>query len=170
MSTQPYRISVVCWGNICRSPMGEFVLRAALEDAGLGDAVVVDSRGTSTDELGSGMDRRAMATLRRHGIADTGFAAHRARQFRRDHFGEYDLVLAADHVHDEILSRRAPDADEQAKIAMLRSFDPNAVAAGELGMADPWYGDEDDFDVTYAEIAAAAPGIVAFVRGELGRS
>lgn len=51
---------------------------------------------------------------------------------------------------------------------MLRSFDPNAVAAGELGMADPWYGDEDDFDVTYAEIAAAAPGIVAFVRGQLG--
>ena len=51
---------------------------------------------------------------------------------------------------------------------MLRSFDPNAVAAGELGMADPWYGDEDDFDVTYAEIAAAAPGIVAFVRAQVG--
>ncbi len=168
MSTEPYRISVVCWGNICRSPMGEFVLRAALEDAGLGDVVVVDSRGTSTDELGAGMDRRAMATLRRHGIADTGFTTHRARQFRSDHFREYDLVLAADHVHDEILGRRAPDADERAKIAMLRSFDPNAVAAGELGMADPWYGDEDDFDVTYAEIAAAAPGIVAFVRAQVG--
>ena len=151
-----YRVTVVCWGNICRSPMGEFMLREALAEADLGDRVVVDSAGTSTDELGRPMDRRTTATLRRHGVTDTGFAAKRA-----------DLVLAADPVHDEILRRRARDEDDVAKVRLLRSFDPVAAAAGTLGMEDPWYGDDDDFDVTYGEIAAALPGIVAHVRSEL---
>ena len=102
-----YRVTVVCWGNICRSPMGELMLREAFDEADLGDRVVVDSAGTSTDELGRPMDRRTTATLRRHGVTDTGFAAKRARQFRADSFDDSDLVLAADHVHDEILRRRA---------------------------------------------------------------
>ena len=76
-------------------------------------------------------------------------------------------MLAADHVHDEILRRRARDEDDVAKVRLLRSFDPVAAAAGTLGMEDPWYGDDDDFDVTYGEIAAALPGIVAHVRSEL---
>ena len=164
---RPYRVSVVCWGNICRSPMGEFVLRETFDAAGLGDRVVVDSRGTSTDELGHGMDRRAVAALRRHGVSDSGFGEHRARQFRAEHFDDYDLVLAADHVHDDILRRRARDSQDAAKVALFRSFDPAAVASGHLGMDDPWYGSAADFDVTYAEIAAAAPGIVAAVAAAL---
>lgn len=163
----PFRVTVVCWGNICRSPMAEFVLREAFADAGLGDAVVVDSAGTSTEELGHPMDRRTVAALQRHGIPDSGFAAHRARQFRADSFDDSDLVLAADHVHDEILRRRARDPEDTEKIAMLRSFDPEAVAKDTLGMDDPWYGDDTDFDLTFAEITAAAPGIVAHVREQL---
>jgi len=147
--------------------MGEFMLREAFDEADLGARVVVDSAGTSTDELGRPMDRRTTATLRRHGVTDTGFAAKRARQFRADSFDDSDLVLAADHVHDEILRRRARDEDDVAKVRLLRSFDPVAAAAGTLGMEDPWYGDDDDFDVTYGEIAAALPGIVAHVRSEL---
>ena len=57
---QGYRVVVVCWGNICRSPMAEFILREAFEDAGLGDRVSVSSAGTSTEELGRPMDRRTM--------------------------------------------------------------------------------------------------------------
>lgn len=124
-----YRVTVVCWGNICRSPMGEFMLREAFDEADLGDRVVVDSAGTSTDELGRPMDRRTTATLRRHGVTDTGFAAKRARQFQADSFDDSDLVLAADHVHDEILRRRARDEDDVAKVRLLRSFDPVAAAA-----------------------------------------
>lgn len=164
---QPYRVCVVCWGNICRSPMGEFVLRQAFEDAGLGDRVVVSSAGTSTEELGRPMDRRTVATMVRHGIRDSGFGAKRAHQFRADSFDEADLVLAADHVHDEILRRRARGPEDAAKVRLLRSFDPAAAAAGTLGMDDPWYGDDADFDTTYAEIVAAVPGIVEHVRGEL---
>lgn len=163
----PYRVSVVCWGNICRSPMAEFVLRDAFGRAGLDGRVVVDSRGTSTEERGNPMDRRAIAALARHGIPDTGFLAHRARQFRADDFDTHDLVLAADHVHDDILRRRARDESDAAKVRLLRSFDPSAVATGRLGMDDPWYGTDDDFDVTFAEIVAASPGVVEFVRSRL---
>lgn len=167
MSQDPFRVTVVCWGNICRSPMGEFVLRQAFEDAGLADRVVVDSAGTSTDELGRPMDRRTTAALVRHGIRDSGFGAKRARQFHADSFDDTDLVLATDHVHDQILRRRARGPEDTTKVRLMRSFDPDAVAADTLGMDDPWYGDDDDFDVTFEEIRAATPGIVEHVRQQL---
>lgn len=159
-----YRIVVVCWGNICRSPMAEFVLREAFEDAGLGERVSISSAGTSTEELGRPMDRRTLAVLERNGVRDSGFRDKRAIQFRSPGFEDADLVLAADHVHERILSERARHEDDRTKIRMLRSFDPAAVAADTLGMDDPWYGDDEDFDLTFAEIVAAAPGIVEHVR------
>jgi protein-tyrosine phosphatase len=161
------RVTTVCWGNICRSPMAEFVLREAFADAGLGDEVVVDSAGTSTEELGRPMDQRTVAALVRHGIPDRGFGQHRARQFTAASFANTDLVLAADHVHDRILRERAPSEADRDKVALLRSFDPAAVASGTLGMDDPWYGDDSDFDTTFTEIESAAPGIVAHVRALL---
>lgn len=164
---RPYRVTVVCWGNICRSPMGEFMLREAFEEAGLADRVVVDSAGTSTDELGRAMDSRTIAAMQRHGVRDTGFSAKRARQFRPDAFDHSDLILAADHVHHDILRKRARSEEEEGRVHMLRSFDPKSAREGTLGMDDPWYGSDDDFDVTYAEIAAAVPGIVDYVRTQL---
>ena len=160
-----YRVTVVCWGNICRSPMGEFMLRAAFDEADLGDRVVVDSAGTSTDELGRPMDRRTTATLRRHGVTDTGFAAKRARQFRADSFDDSDLVLAADHVHDEILRRRASDEDDVAKVRLLRSFDP--AAPEQASVEDPYYGGPEGFTVTREQIEAAADGILDWVRSRV---
>jgi len=167
MSEQPYRVTVVCHGNICRSPMAEFVLREAFEDAGLADRVRVDSAGTSTEELGNPMHRRTRAALQRHGHRDLGWDAHRARQFRRDWFDDVDLVLAADHRHADRLERLARDAEEAGRIRMLRSFDPESVATGDLGMDDPWYGTDPDYDRTHDEIVAAVPGIVEHVRREL---
>jgi protein-tyrosine phosphatase len=162
-----YRIVVVCWGNICRSPMAEFVLRAAFEDAGLADRVRISSAGTSTEELGRPMDRRTTAVLHRNAVRDSGFGEKRAVQFEAASFDDADLVLTADHVHERILRERARSEEDRAKIRMLRSFDPDAVSAGTLGMDDPWYGDDEDFDITYAEIVAAAPGIVEHVRSTM---
>lgn len=166
-SDQPYRIAVVCWGNICRSPMAEFVLRDAFEYAGLTELVHIWSAGTSTEELGRPMDQRTIAVLRRNAVSDTGFGDKRAVQFHSHSFDDADLVLTADHVHQRILHERARSEHDRAKIRMLRSFDPRAVAAGTLGMDDPWYGADEDFDLTYAEIVAAAPGIVDYVRDRL---
>jgi len=132
LSTSEYRIAVVCWGNICRSPMAEFVLRQAFEEAGLGDRVTVSSAGTSTEELGRPMDRRTIAVMQRNAVRDSGFRDKRARQFRTDDFDEVDLVLAADHVHERILKDRARHSGDVDKIRLLRSFDPEAVAAAAI--------------------------------------
>jgi len=164
---RPYKVTVVCWGNICRSPMGEFLLREAFEQAGLGDRVVVDSAGTSSEEIGSGAHPRTLAVLRRNGHADNGWADHVARKFERSWFDESDLVLPVDHVHVERLDALARSDADRAKVHLFRSFDPDAVAAGEVGMDDPWYGTDPAYDQTYDEVVAAVPGIVDFVRGEL---
>lgn len=166
-SERPYRVTVVCHGNICRSPMVEFLLREAFDDAGLGDRVVVDSAGTSSEELGNPAHPRTIAVLRRHGHPDVGWGEHRARQFRAGGFDESDLVLAADHPHAERLTRIARSDDDAAKVRLVRSFDPDAVAADTLGMDDPWYGGDAEYEQTYEEIRAAVPGIVEHVRREL---
>ncbi|MBR7744227.1 low molecular weight phosphotyrosine protein phosphatase [Phycicoccus sp. BSK3Z-2] len=167
--SEPYRVTVVCHGNICRSPMAEFLLREAFEDAGLGDRVVVDSAGTSDEEAGNSAHRRTVATLQRHGHPDLGWSEHRARQFRPDWFDDIDLVLAADHPHVDRLGRIARDDADRDKVRLVRSFDPDAVAAGELGMDDPWYGGDEEYETTYEEIRAATPGIVDHVRSALER-
>ena len=167
MSERPYRVTVVCHGNICRSPMAEFLLREAFADAGLDGRVEVDSAGTSTEELGNPAHPRTIATLTRHGHPDLGWSEHRARQFRADWFDTTDLVLAADHPHADRLTRLARDEDDAATVRLVRSFDPEALAAGELGMDDPWYGGDAEYEQTYDEIRAAVPGIVEHVRREL---
>ena len=166
---RPFRITVVCWGNICRSPMAEFLLRDSFEAAGLGDRVVVDSAGTSSEELGNGMHPRTAAVLRRNGHVDTGWSDHVARRFERSWFDEVDLVLPVDHVHVDRLERLVRNDADRAKIRLFRSFDPAAVQAGDLGMDDPWYGSDPEYDQTYAEVTAALPGIVEHVRAELQR-
>jgi protein-tyrosine phosphatase len=105
---QPYRICVVCLGNICRSPMAERVLRAELDRAGLGGRVMVDSAGTGDWHLGEEMDSRARAELSRRGYDGSG---HEARQIQQDWLARYDLMLAMD----------------RANLANLRQF-----AAGDL--------------------------------------
>lgn len=161
-----YRITVVCTGNICRSPMAEFVLRERFEAAGLSDQVVIDSAGTTTWEEGNSADPRTISALQRHG--HTGdYSGHRARVFDKRTFADVDLVLAADHEHHSVLRRLAAVPEAQGKIRMLRSFDPTGLKGVELSIDDPWYGDDSSFDRTYAEVAAAADGVVDFVREQL---
>ena len=113
------------------------------------------------------MHRRTEAVLRRNGHEDLGWGEHVARRFEASWFDEYDLVLPVDHVHEERLEHIARTDADRAKLRLFRSFDPAAVAAGDLGMDDPWYGTDPAYDQTYAEITAAVPGIVEHVRTEL---
>lgn len=162
-----YRITVVCTGNICRSPMGEWLLRERFEAAGLGHRVVVDSAGTTAWEEGNPADPRAIAAMHRHGhIGD--YSDHRARTFDKRRFDDRDLVLAADHGHYTVLRRLAGSREAKDRIRMIRSYDPSGPKGDDLAIADPWYGDDSDFDRTYAEIDAALDGIISHVRHELG--
>jgi protein-tyrosine phosphatase len=164
---RPYRVTVVCTGNICRSPMGEFLLRERFAEVGLADQVVVDSAGTHSWEVGNPADPRTLAVLSRNGHADLGGGDHVARQFERSWFDEVDLVLAADAGHLRELTKLARTDEHRAKVHLFRSFDPVSSAQDDLDMDDPWYGDDSSFDQTYAEVSAAADGVVEHVRREL---
>jgi protein-tyrosine phosphatase len=155
-SDGPTRICFVCSGNICRSPTAEVVLRAKLAEAGLADEVVIDSAGTGPWHAGKDMDPRARQALVRRGYAPP---LHVARQFTATDFAERDLVIALDAGHVARLgqlARLADDpADAAASIRLLRSYDPAAVAAGELDVPDPYYDGEAEYEAALDQIEAA---------------
>ena len=151
----PYRVTFVCTGNICRSPMAEHVLRRHALEAGLD--VEVDSSGTGGWHQGDPADQRTVRTLRRHGYT----AEHVARKFQRDWFDGYDLVVALDDGHRRALTALARDDRDRAKIRLLRSFDPTA-ADGDV--PDPYYDDDPVFEEVLEMIEAAVPGMLDEIR------
>lgn len=176
--TTPIRIMTVCTGNICRSPMAEIVLRERLDAAGLGDHVVVDSTGVSSEEVGNPIDRRARTVLVAAGYSDTALDTHRARRTVAADLAERDLVVAMTADHARVLRRLADGADldgGSVLVRMFRSFDPDAVPVTEqrdehrLDVDDPWYGGIEDFEVCLAQVEAAVDGIVEHVRSDLAR-
>src|SRR5271170_6985056 len=104
----PYRVCLVCLGNICRSPMAETVLRASLAEAGLAEAVTLDSSGTGDWHIGEPMYAQARRSLARRGYDGS---AHRARQFQASWVADRDLVLAMDAGNLGTLRRLAGPED-----------------------------------------------------------
>ncbi|MCS6712568.1 low molecular weight phosphotyrosine protein phosphatase [Brachybacterium sp. EF45031] len=155
-----YRILTVCTGNICRSPMAQLILQRAVDDAGLED-VEVRSAGTTGWEEGEPIDPRAAAMLTAHGIDSRGHVAH---QMTRSQLEQADLILLADHDHLGPVERLG-GRTVAPKVRMLRSFDPDA--GDDLGIRDPWYGDDSDFEATYDMLVAAVPGVIDHVRSDL---
>lgn len=149
----PYRVTFVCTGNICRSPMAEHVLRRHAEEAGLD--VEVDSSGTGGWHIGDPADHRTVQALRRHGYT----SAHSARQFRPIWFTGYDLIVAMDKGHERDLRSQARTEEDRAKIRTLRSFDPKA--GSDLDVPDPYYGGKAEFEHVLDLIEAAMPGMIA---------
>ena len=151
-----YRVCFVCSGNICRSPMGEVILRSMLLRSGLEGRVVVDSAGTGGWHEGDAADPRAVSALQDHGYDGT---RHRAREFRREWFGDRDLILAADQGHVRDLHRWAPDPQASAKVRLLREFDPTAVDAGLLEVEDPYYGSAEEFNRCLTVVERGCRGV-----------
>ncbi|WP_446666859.1 low molecular weight protein-tyrosine-phosphatase [Flexivirga sp. B27] len=164
-STAPYTVCFVCSGNICRSPMGEVILRSMLDEAGLGDQVTVDSAGIGDWHVGQGADPRTIAALSRGGYDGS---AHRARQFEAADLTSRDLILAADRGHLHDLLQLRDEVDATAETRLVREFDADAMAAGELELDDPYFGNATDFDRCRDEVEAACRGVVAELRDQLG--
>lgn len=156
------RVCFVCLGNICRSPTAEGVLVHLVAQAGRADAFEIDSAGTAAYHEGERPDRRALATARARGVELPG----RARQFRPADFERFDHVLAMDRDNLRELMRLAPDDAARAKLALLRSFDPDAPHGAEV--PDPYYGGADGFERVFEICLAACRGFLAHV-DEVGR-
>jgi len=155
-----YRITVVCLGNICRSPIGEAVLRARIDEAGLGGRVSVDSAGTGDWHLGQGANARSVAVLEEHDYP----LDHRARQITPDWFEDIDLVLAMDTANYADLLRM--QRGTRAELRMLRSFDPELTSVPEpdprLDVPDPYYGGPEDFLEVLRMVERASGGVVEY--------
>lgn len=159
----PYRIAIVCLGNICRSPIAETVLAARLSRAGLDDRVELTSAGTGDYHIGEPMDRRAATVLAAHGYDGS---AHRAAQFESHHHDQNDLVLAMDESnHADLVGLAA--GGETGRLRMFRDFDPLAKD-GDRDVPDPYYGGEDGFAHVLATVERTADAIVEALEHELG--
>lgn len=158
----PYRIAVVCLGNICRSPIAEAVLAEKVARAGLDDRVEVVSAGTGGWHVGEPMDRRAATVLIARGYDGS---AHRGTQFERHWHEECDLVLAMDRSNHADLSDLAPEG-ESGRLRMFRDFDPRA--GDDRDVPDPYYGSEDGFERVLVTVERTAGAIVAALERELG--
>jgi protein-tyrosine phosphatase len=150
----PYRVCLVCLGNICRSPMAETVLRAELDRTGLDGAVVVDSAGTGDWHIGDRMDPGARAALARRGYDGS---AHRARQFDPSWLARYDLILAMDARNLADLRRMAP-AGEADRIRLFGEVG-GLTETGRGEIPDPWGGGPDEFGYVLGLLGTAAPVI-----------
>jgi protein-tyrosine phosphatase len=161
---RPYRICVVCLGNICRSPMGEVVLRAELDKAGLTGQVEVDSAGTGDWHLGEPMHSGARAELSRRGFDGS---RHQARQIERSWLAGYDLLLAMDRSNLANLRRMAAgDDDLLGRIRLMRSFGPRpADDDGEV--PDPYGGGPEEFAEVFDLVQAAARELAGQLAAEL---
>jgi protein-tyrosine phosphatase len=141
------KVLFVCLGNICRSPLAEAAFRAEAERVGL-DAEV-DSAGTGGWHRGEPPDRRAIAAARRNGV---DISHLRARQVRPEDFEAFDLIVALDR--DNLADLKAfQQAGSRARLSLLLDHVPGRE--GEA-VADPYYGDDSHFDITWRDVAAAA--------------
>jgi protein-tyrosine phosphatase len=138
---RPLRVLMVCWGNICRSPTAEGILRSLADQRGL--AVEVDSAGTSDEHRGSPPDRRAIAEAARRGIDISG---QRSRQIRDTDFDDFDLILTADEMVDRRVRRQAPSG-ARARIMRMTESLPDFDDFPEV--PDPYYGNAADYREVY---------------------
>ena len=163
--TGTVRVVFLCTGNICRSPMGDVVLRQLAAERTLADGTVladrieVASAGTGNWHAGEPMDPRARAALERRGYVDHG---HRAQAFETGWLDGTDLVVCMDRGHRQTLAGKARhhagDHRHEDRLVLLRSFDRRA--GGDQDVPDPYYGDDEGFDRCLDLVEAGCRGLV----------
>jgi protein-tyrosine phosphatase len=146
----PFRVSFVCSGNICRSPMAGIVFAQLAADAGLADRFQVDSAGTGDWHVGEPADERTIAALAARGYDGS---RHRARQFDPDRFPDLDLVVALDRSHERVLRSWAPTMDDAAKVTLLLRYDD--AWPQQTDVPDPYYADRHEFDRVLSTVERA---------------
>ncbi len=151
------RVLFVCHGNICRSPMAEFVLKDMVSGAGLADRFYIASAATSTEEIWNGVGNPvyppAREELARHGI---GCEGKRAVQLTRDDYDKYDYLIGMDSANIRNMHRML-GGDPEGKVYKLLSF-----AGVERDISDPWY--TGNFDETYRDVSLGCNAFLEYLR------
>ena len=151
-----HRIMFVCHGNICRSPMAEFILKDMVSQLGIADEFVIASSATSTEEIFRGVGNPvyppAREELAKHGISCEG---KRAVQLQMSDYGKYDLFIGMDSANIRNMTRML-GGDPDGKIRKLMDY----VGGGNV--ADPWYS--GNFQVTYRDIYEGCTALLEKIR------
>ena len=148
-----YRILFVCHGNICRSPMAEFVMKDLVRKADLADSFHIESAATSTEEIGNEVYPPARRKLAEHGITCQGKTA---RQMTRHDYDRFDLLIAMDKWNIRNMTRIC-GGDPDGKIHMLMDY---TNRPGEV--ADPWY--TGNFDATWRDVLEGCEALLDDLR------
>ena len=143
------KILFICHGNICRSPMAEFVMKKLVKDAGLERDFVIESAATSTEELGNPVYPPARRELLRHGLTCEGKTA---RQVTAEDYRRFDLLVCMDRANIRN-TQRLTGPDREGKIRLLLDY------TGEgRDVADPWY--TGDFAATWRDVSAGCEALL----------
>ena len=152
------KVLFICHGNICRSPMAEFILKDMVQKRGIADHFYIASAATSTEEIWNGIGNPvyppAREELAKHGI---GCAGKRAVQVTKADYENYDYLICMDSNNLRNLSRIiGPDKD--GKVSLLLDY------AGRTGqsIADPWY--TGNFALTYADVVEGCEGLLNYLQ------
>ncbi len=144
------KILFICHGNICRSPMAEFVMKDMVKKAGLESRFQIASAATSTEEIGNPVHRGTREKLRQVGISCAGKTA---RQLTRSDYAAYDYLIGMDTWNIRNMHRML-GGDPDKKIYKLLEF-----AGSTQDVADPWY--TGDFETTYQDVVAGCQGLLS---------
>ena len=143
------KILFVCHGNICRSPMAEYVMKDLVQKAGLENQFQIASAATSREEIGNPVYPPARRKLAEHGISCGG---HAARQLTRSDYGAYDLLIGMDRANLRNMERIC-GGDPDGKLHLLMEF---TGRPGEV--ADPWY--TGDFESTWRDVSQGCAALL----------
>jgi len=145
-----YRILFVCHGNICRSPMAEFVMKDLVCKAGVQDHFLIESAATSTEEIGNSVYPPARRKLAEHNI---GCQGKTARQMTRSDYARFDLLIGMDSWNIRNM-RAICGGDPEGKIRMLMDF---TKRPGDV--ADPWY--TGNFETTWCDVLEGCEALLS---------
>lgn len=151
------KLLFVCHGNICRSPMAEFVMKDIVRKNGLSDEIYVESCATSTEEIGNDIHYGTKRKLTEMGVP---FEKRGARQITKKDYENFDYIILMDSYNMRNLKRIIPD-DTKNKVFKLLDF---SERKGE-DIADPWY--TGNFDETYNDVLEGCNGLILKLKSEI---
>ena len=144
------KVLFICHGNICRSPMAEFILKALVKAKGLESRYHIESAAVSTEEIGNPIYPPARRCLSQHGVAFD--PEKRARQVTPADYERFDLLICMDASNLRWIRRIIPE-DPEGKIRLMMSF-----AGSSRDVADPWY--TGDFEQTFQDVLQACEAML----------